>query len=144
MPDRMPDPDLRHIPYIHGGASDLLHDDVFDVLQRLNQSHAANDVFFVVFLQDIPAGIGIVLRDRIEDIVHCQAVFPKQARFDHDLVLLYEPTQRIHIDDIGQTLEERSNHPVLERPSLHQVGVGHDEIRVIVVRPLQVKLIDLA
>ena len=67
--DGVPDPDLRHIPNVDRRATHFLDDDVFDIFQRLDQPHAANHVLFVVLLEDISAGIGIVLGDGIEDVV---------------------------------------------------------------------------
>ena len=101
VPDGVPDPDLRHIPNVDGGTTHLFDDDVVDVFERLDQPDTANHIFFVVFLQDVPAGIRVVLRHGIEHIVKRQTVFTKQTRLDHHLVLFDEPSQGIHIHHIG-------------------------------------------
>ena len=84
-----------------GGTTHLFDDDVVDVFERLDQPDTANHIFFVVFLQDVPAGIRVVLRHGIEHIVKRQTVFTKQTRLDHHLVLFDEPSQGIHIHHIG-------------------------------------------
>ncbi len=80
---RHADLDLGHIANVDGSAADLFDDDVLDILQCLDQTDAADDVFFGVLLENIAAGIGIVLGHGLEHVVERQIVFPQQARLDH-------------------------------------------------------------
>src|SRR6188472_262228 len=74
MPDGMPDPDLGYVPHIYRRATHFLDDDTLDIFQRFNQPHPANHVLFVVLLEDISSGIGIILGDGVEDVVKGKAI----------------------------------------------------------------------
>ncbi len=114
---RVSEPDFRHVPHEDRRAPHFPENDVLDVLKRPDEPDAAHDVLFVVALQDVAAGVRIVLGHRLVHIVKRQVVFAQQTGVHDDLILLDVASQRVHVDDIGQPLEHRTNDPVHERPA---------------------------
>ena len=144
MTHRGTDLHIRHVADIHGDTPDFLDHDILDVLDRLDQANAAHDVLFRAFLQDIAAGVRIVLGHGIEDIVQRQVVLSQQPRFHHDLILFDEPAHGIDVDDILKALHHRPDDPIHECPPLHELFHGHFIVGFFIARPFQIELIDLA
>ncbi len=66
--DGMADTYLTKIAYIHGRPARLLHHDILDIGDASYQPQPAYNRTFTVSINHIAAGIGIVLRNRIEDL----------------------------------------------------------------------------
>ncbi len=95
-------------------------------------------------LQHVAAGIGVVLRDRVVDIVERQVELAELGRVDQDLILFDEPAHAVHIDHARHALQQRAQNPVLHRALIRQLrldnlGVGHHRIR-----PFHIIVIHLA
>ena len=144
VPHRMADLHFGHVAHVDRRAVRFLDDDVLDVLQRFDEADAADDVLLGALFQNVAAGVGVVLGDGFEHVVQGQVVLAQEARVHHDLILLDEAADRVHVDDVGEALEQRADDPVFERAPFHQFGVRHDEVRILVVRPFQIELVDFA
>src|SRR6185437_483900 len=115
VPHRMVDEHLSYISDEHRSSAGLLDHDAFDILERADQPYPSHDVLFIMFFEDIPAGVGIVSGDSIEDVAKRQTVFPQHARLDQHLILLDISTHRIDVDDLRCAFYEVPAHPVLNR-----------------------------
>ena len=69
------------------------------------------------------AGNSVVGRHRLRQLVHRQPVATQGRRLGDDLELPDFSTERIHTGGPGHGLQDRSQHPVLERPQLHEAAV---------------------
>ncbi len=95
-------------------------------------------------LQHVAAGIGIVLRHRVVDIVERQVELAELGRIDQDLILFDEPAHAVHIDHARHALEQRAQDPVLERALIRQLRLDDLGIGRRRIRPFHIILIDLA
>ena len=142
MANRMADADFRHIAHEDRRAARLLHDDGLDIVQCLDQAESADDRPFRMTFEHIAARIRIVLRDGVVDLVQRQVVLSQLGWIDQHLILLHESAQRVHVNDARDSLEQRTQHPILERPLFRQLRCYDGRIGILRARPFHVVLID--
>jgi hypothetical protein len=73
MADGVADAGFRDIANEDRRAAGLFHDDGLDIAHGLDQAQPTDDRTFRMALQHIAAGIGIVLRHRVVDIVEVRS-----------------------------------------------------------------------
>ncbi len=129
VPDRVVDQHLRHVADEDRRPAGFLDDDAPHVFERADQADAADDIFLVMFFQDVAAGIGVVARDRVEDFAEGQVVLAQHRRFDQHLILFDEAAHGVHIDHFRRAFQQRPDDPVLNRALIDQILVGHGIIR---------------
>ncbi len=138
------DAHFRDVPDINRRAADFLHDDLLDVRHGLDEPDTSHDIALGVFLENVPACVGIVLLNCREDVMQSKVVFPQQARVHHDLVLFDKAPQRVDVHDVRQPFQERPDQPVLQCPAHHEFLLRDEAACRIILRAFQDILEDLA
>ncbi len=91
------DAHLSHVANVDGRALGLGEHNVADVFEIAHQADAADEILLRVLTQDAPAGIGIIVRQRIAHVIDGQVVVVQLLRIDERFVLLDESAGRINL-----------------------------------------------
>src|SRR5450756_2885064 len=88
-------------------------DNVFYVADIFYQPDSANDILIRIPFEDIASNVLIVVADGGIDIVYRYGIFQHLFRRDNYLILLEVAAERIDFINTGNTLQLRSNNPLL-------------------------------
>ena len=110
------DQDRRAV--VHG------HDDVADVLGRLNASQSAHVVKLAALRVEAAAGVAVVRAERADDQRHRQADRGHLRRIEQHLILHRRTAEAGVVRDAGNGFVLALDHPILERLQLHRRAVG--------------------
>ena len=130
------------IPHVNRHAILLAQHDCPQIIEITDQADATNQILLRVLRQYTTAGIGVIASDCLIDIGDAQAKMAQTIRVDQHLILLGKAALRIDFSDTRNRAQQRSHHPVLGGPALHQFFLGQRPVSI--VRPLQGVLINLA
>ena len=111
---------VRNLVDVDGHAAGCAHDDALHIVNRGDQTNAADDEPGTVRLQHVAADVEIAVADGRHDDAQWQVVRAKAIRIDVDLVLLDVATDRSHFRHARHRIELVSNEPVLEGTQIAQ------------------------
>ena len=131
-----------HVADVNRHTVLFLEHDGAQVLDIAHQTDTANQVLLGILRQHAATGVGVVATDRLIDIGHRQAKVAQLVRIDQNLILPGETALRIDLGHARNRAQQRTHHPVLGDPALHQLLFA--QRFVTVVGTLQRVLIDLA
>ena len=81
----------------------------------LTKPEAANDVLLVAVLDEVGAGVLIVVLDRFEKRFQRDVVVDQRLLVDDDLILLNVAAKAEHVGDAGHGAQLQLDDPVLDR-----------------------------
>ena len=96
-------------------------DNVFNVRRVLNLPQPTHDVLLGLVLNEIAAGVGVVLLQRLEHLLQSHFERSQPLRFDDHLVLLHETAERIHVSNAGHGAQQRPDDVILNGAQLGRV-----------------------
>ena len=94
MANGVADAHSRNITNQDRPAAGLFHDDGLDIAHRLDQAKSTNGRVLRMAFQHIAAGIGIVLRHRLVDVVERHVELAEVGRIDQNLNCFTNPPMR--------------------------------------------------
>ena len=93
-------------------------DNVFNVRRVFDLPEPTHDVLLGLVLDEIAAGIGVVLLQRLEHLLQGHFKRSEPLRFHDDLILLDETAERIHVGNAGHGAQQRPNDVILNGAQL--------------------------
>ena len=84
---------IRHVAHIDRHMLLGRHNNVFDVLRVLHLTQTAHDELLGFVVDEISAGVGVVLFQRFENLLQSNAVGGQPVGFDEHLVLLHQAAE---------------------------------------------------
>ena len=120
---------LAEIAHEDRRAVALGDDDVAEIVERLHQADAADDVAELAAREDAAAGIGAVGVDRVGDVLERQVEPHELLRIELELELGREAAEVRDVGDARHLLERRDHDPALDLRELAQIlGVGFQRV----------------
>ena len=129
----VPQADLRHVLQIHGRAVLGIQDNPLDVGKVPHQALRDHVDLLPVLNDEAPTGIGVVGLQRVQNVPQGDTVLQQQVRVGNHVELLYESAEAVYLVYAAQTPQLRADQPVLNRPQLHQVRLGAEQLGAAVL-----------
>ena len=99
-------------------------DDILDVANVFDQADAAHHVLLGLVLDEVAAGVGVVLFQRLENLLQRDVERREPVGVHDDLVLLDQPAEGIYLGDARHGAKQRTHDVILDRPQFRRVDIS--------------------
>ena len=102
----------------------MRHDDSAQVLGGACEAEAAHDVLLAAVLDVATARVRVILRERLQHLLKRDAIAGELIGAHEHLILLDQASEAVDVRNPGNTAQDRTHDPVLQRAQVHRVPSG--------------------